>query len=214
MKYCYFFTYLLLMNNIAKLTLSTGELALATDKNIILTKKIIIEKAYNLFNEMAKMSNIIFAPNLQSYEAMQKAIPKIYKGENYNSYPYVLMDYPSCFENKNIFTVRTMFWWGNFISITLHLSGKYKTVFEKNILNSKEADFFICINENQWQHHFEEDNYKQLQTLSNLEMKNLQQKSFIKAALKYELHHWNMMQQILPEGYKKINELLTPNTMK
>jgi hypothetical protein len=196
------------MNDTAKLTLSSGELALASDKNIILTKKIIIEKATNLFNEMAKEINIIFAKNVQPFELLQQAIPKIYKGENYNAFPYILMDYPSTFEKENIFTVRTMFWWGNFMSITLHLSGSYKTFFETNILQQKETDFYICVNENQWQHHFEEDNYKLLSTLSANEMNNIKQQNFIKVALKYELHHWNMMQSLLPEGYKKINELL------
>jgi hypothetical protein len=196
------------MNDTAKLTLSSGELALAMDKNIILTKKIIIEKAYNLFSEMAKAANIIFAKNLQPFDTILKAIPKIYKAENYNSFPYVLMDYPSTFEKENIFTVRTMFWWGNFMSITLHLSGEYKTVFEKKILDNREVDFYICVNENQWQHHFEADNYKPFSTLSVAEIEIIQQRKFIKIALKYELHHWNMMQQILPEGYKKINELL------
>ncbi len=203
------------MNDNAKLILSDGELAIVCDKDIILTKKNIIEKASNLFNEMAKFSGVIFAKNLQPYKVLQKTIPKIYKGENYNSFPYVLMDYPSTFEKENIFVIRTMFWWGNFISITLHIKGKYKTYFEKNIFNSKENDFYICVNETQWEHHFKDDNYTQLQSLTHEQLKDIQQKSFIKIALKFELHHWNLMQQILPEGYKKINELLlTSNTVK
>jgi hypothetical protein len=203
------------MNNIANLTLSSGELALAMDKDIILTKKIIIEKAFSLLNEMIKPINGIFSTNLFQYQSLSTAIPKIYKGENYNSFPYVLMDYPSTFDKENIFTIRTMFWWGNFVSITLLLSGKYKSIFYKNILNNIDDSFFICINENQWQHHFEEDNYKKYSSLTDVEIENIMQKEFIKIALKYELHHWNMMQQILPEGYKKINELLlTTNSVE
>jgi hypothetical protein len=38
----------------------------------------------------------------------------------------------------------------------------------------------------------------------------LLEKSFLKIAFKYELHHWNMMQSILPIGYKKIAGLLKP----
>ena len=202
------------LNNLPNLTLSCGELALAMDKNIILTKKIIIEKVYALFSEMAIAANIVFAPSLNSFEFISKSIPKIYKGENYKSFPYVLMDYPATFKKENIFAVRTMFWWGNFISITLHISGKYKTVFEKNILNANKNDFFICVNENEWQHHFEDDNYKLLDALSAEEKDIVKEKNFIKIALKYELHHWNMMQYILPEGYKKLEKLLASNSMK
>ena len=64
---------------------------------------------------------------------------------------------------KDIFAIRTMFWWGNFFSITLHLSGIYKTMFAQKIIACyellKETDFFICVHEEQWQHHFEKDNY-------------------------------------------------------
>ena len=55
--------------------------------------------------------------------AIVQSTPKIAKGENYLQLPYVLLDYPRCFDKENIFAIRTMFWWGNFFSITLHLSG-------------------------------------------------------------------------------------------
>ena len=32
---------------------------------------------------------------------------------------------PAVFSKENIFAIRTMFWWGNFFSISLHVSGKY-----------------------------------------------------------------------------------------
>jgi hypothetical protein len=51
---------------------------------------------------------------------------KISRGENYQLLPYIILDYPSYFSRNNIFAVRTMFWWGNFFSITLHLSGDHK----------------------------------------------------------------------------------------
>ena len=51
--------------------------------------------------------------------------PKISRGENYNGLPYVMLDYPRCFGKEDVFAMRTMFWWGNFFSITWHLKGKY-----------------------------------------------------------------------------------------
>jgi hypothetical protein len=195
-----------------KVTLSDGQLAMASDKNIILTKRAVIETAATLFDGLIPLINENFKASVSHLDSITSSIPKISKGENYNGFPYVILDYPALFEKENIFAIRTMFWWGNFISITLHISGKYKKHFEENIFAKiKQAeDFFVCIAENEWQHNFEENNYKKVSAIDEAEMNALQQKKFLKIALKYELHHWNMMQSILPEGYKKINELLLP----
>ncbi len=198
------------MSDTTKVTLSDGELAMAADKNIILTKRAVIETSAALFNSLIPAINERFCNTISHIEKLSSSIPKITKGENYNGFPYVILDYPALFEKENIFAIRTMFWWGNFISITLHLSGKYKKYFEKNILKNlkNENDFFIAIAKTEWQHHFEEDNYKKISAINDGEMKTIQENNFIKIALKYELHHWNLMQSILPEGYKKINGLL------
>ncbi len=198
------------MYDTTKVTLSDGELAMALNKDFILTKRSVIEKTSALFNSLISVINNIFFDTVSAIEDLPLRTPKITKGENYNGFPYVIMDYPASFDKENVFAIRTMFWWGNFISITLHLSGKYKAQLQENIYKNIDPDFFICTNENQWQHHFEEDNYQKYALSSPVEIKAFQQKEFIKIALKYELHHWNMMQSILPEGYSKINILLQP----
>lgn len=139
------------MSDAAKVILSSGELAMATDKNIILTKQTIIDKAFLLFSSLVPPITEIFKPKLALQPAFKNNIPKIYKGENYNGFPYVIMDYPASFEKHNIFAVRTMFWWGNFISITLHLSGKHKIYWEKNLWENLQtpADFFVAIGEDE-----------------------------------------------------------------
>jgi hypothetical protein len=198
------------MSDATKVTLSDGELALANDSNIILTKLTVTKKASALFAGMVPFINTAFASLALHYNYIGGTVPKIYKGENYKNLPYVLMDYPAEFKKENIFAVRTMFWWGNFISITLHLSGKHKTNWENNILEKLEIqpDFFIAVGNDEWQHHFEEDNYAKFSLLTQLQKKSISEKNFIKIALKYELHHWNMMQSILPVGYKAIADLL------
>jgi hypothetical protein len=192
-----------------KVTLSDGELSVAINKDIILTKRAIIQTASSLFNNFVPQLAFIFKNTLSPFEELAKAMPKITKGENYNDLPYIILDYPAVFQKENIFAIRTMFWWGNFISVTLHLSGKYKSYFEETIFKNVDFDFFLCVNETQWQHHFEENNYKKYSALAEDEIIIIKQKSFIKIALKYELHHWNMMQSLLPEGFKKLNMLLS-----
>lgn len=190
--------------------LSASQLAMANDKHIILTKQAIIQKAAALFTEQIPFISNCFREVLMTDDTLILAAPKISKGENYNGFPYVIMDYPAYFSKENIFALRTMFWWGNFISITLHLKGTFKKMYAAKILANlkNENEFYISFGEDEWEHHFEDDNFKKISSLTNDLKIQIESRNFFKIALKYELHHWNMMQSVLPEGYKKIVNIL------
>ena len=199
------------MDNDTKVTLSLGELAMANDKNIILTKLAIIAKAATLFNEQIPALTILLHQIFIDDEKLISSVPKISKGENYNGFPYVIMDYPASFGKENIFALRTMFWWGNFISISLHLKGKYKEMYAAKIFKkiALEPAFFVSISDDEWKHDFNENNFIKGKDVSDQFTGKMEERDFFKVALKYELHHWNMMQSVLPEGYKKIKNLLS-----
>lgn len=199
------------MDERTKVTLSAGELAIAADRDIILTKRMVMECASELFSGQIPFISSTFSAIIKN-EDLRNAAPKISRGENYNGLPYMIMDYPALFAKDNVFALRTMFWWGNFFSITLHLSGRFRehhaeAIF-KNLLHAG-ADVYVCTGEKEWEHHFEESNYKSFTSLNPEEQTNLFEKAFLKIAIKYELHHWNMMQSILPDGYNKILNLLS-----
>ncbi len=200
------------MNNSAKVILSNGELAMACNTNVILTKRTIIESASMLFSGNIKEVSQTFKDITAADKKLSASVPKISKGENYNSFPYVLMDYPAVFGKENIFAVRTMFWWGQFFSITLHLKGSYKDKYAPLILKNLqwENDVYLAVGDEEWEHHFEENNFVIFSSISNAVKQSVAEKNFFKIAIKSELHHWNMMQSILPIGYKKIAGLLKP----
>ena len=202
------------MTDVSKLTLSAEELQLVTNTGWILTKRKIIDKVNCLFGHLAE----VFKKHTGTHEkllpkAIIQSVPKIAKGENYLQLPYVLLDYPRCFDKENIFAIRTMFWWGNFFSITLHLSGSYKTIFEKalqkNIQVLHHNNFYICINNNEWQHHFEADNYTLLKTLDAGEIANITaQQHFIKVAVKFSLQQWNKMPELMEKSFLDLLQLI------
>ena len=199
------------MDNSTKVMLSAGELAMANDKDFILTKQAVISKAAALFNEQIPVISLNFREVVSTEGTLISAVPKISKGENYNGFPYVIMDYPATFSKENIFALRTMFWWGNFISITLHLKGTYKKKYAAKILANlkNENDFYISVGEDEWQHHFGDENFKKISSMTKDLKILIESRNVFKIALKYELHNWNMMQSVLPEGYKKIVNLIT-----
>lgn len=198
------------MDEGTKVTLSAGELAIAADRDIILTKRVVMSCASELFSVQIPFISSAFAAAI-SDDALKNAPPKISRGENYKGLPYVIMDYPALFSRDNVFALRTMFWWGNFFSITLHLSGRFMEQYAGAVLkNLSQAgnDVYVCTGEQEWEHHFEESNYRLYASLSPEEKAGLAAMFFLKIAVKKELHHWNMMQSILPEGYTKMVNLL------
>ena len=202
------------MDSASKLILSHGEMELVNNTEWILTKRIIIDKVSVLFGALAaSMQQIILAEQKVLPAAAVSSTPKIAKGENYGQLPYVILDYPRCFEKENVFAVRTMFWWGNFFSCTLHLSGGYKSQFKQALLHNiaalKKNDLYICINKNEWEHHFEAGNYIAVHALSPQEINTIiNQQQFIKLAAKFSLHQCNEMDVLLEKCFSAIVQLL------
>src|SRR5688572_30593643 len=111
------------MQSPAKIQLSTLELELVNNTEWILTKNGIIEKVKKLLHDiqMAQHEVLIAAQDQLPAEVLMPS-PKISRGENYKGLPYLILDNPRFFDKQDIFAIRTMFWWGHFFSITLHVS--------------------------------------------------------------------------------------------
>jgi hypothetical protein len=189
-------------------TLSADELELVTNAQILLTKNQIIQKVYAMFGELASDYNE-YCSDILPLEILQKQ-PKIARGENYDGLPYVMLDYPRQFSKNDTFAIRTFFWWGNFFSITIQLSGtyynmllpKFEQAADQNLLN----DWYIGINENLWLHHFEETNY----ALKNSDdMKTTMHKSStLKLAKKIPLSEWDNVAEFLRTNFKLLLSII------
>jgi hypothetical protein len=114
--------------------------------------------------------------------------PKISKGENYKGFPWVVLDYPRNFGKEDVFAVRTMFWWGHYFSVTLHLKGRFKRVFLGPIRERlgllADARFHICVSEDEWRHELAIDNYLPLSGMDAEELEALfMREAFVKFAV-------------------------------
>jgi hypothetical protein len=202
--------------NEAKIQLSTAEMGIMCNAEIILTKnKILLEikrLLEHLQNTMVQYGNA--GNSNENLKSLLTVNPKISKGENYEGLPYLILDYPRLFNTNNIFTIRTMFWWGNFFSITLHLSGHYKKENLSQIANTYEdlsfRQFYIGVNENQWKHHFEKENYILIKNLSKEEfLQCTKQYNHLKLATWFSLKEINSVLNALLENWKWLIEIFT-----
>lgn len=154
-----------------KVQFSNAELDLMCDREVILTKNKVVQKIKTLLeevqiemNEHCKNRSELFLNDIFSIQ------PKISKGENYLGLPYLILDYPRFFKQANIFAIRTMFWWGNFFSTTLHLSGQFKVENTPKIIASysllANGKYSIGVNIDPWLHHFDSDNYNEIDSMT------------------------------------------------
>ncbi|WP_295121953.1 hypothetical protein [uncultured Chitinophaga sp.] len=200
-----------MMKGLHDFALTPEEYSIASDAGWIYHKLRITEKVYGLFGRLHEIlaahpltAMFPFPGNCLAQGA------KISKGERYRDLPYVILDYPRYFSNDNIFAIRTLFWWGQFFSITLHISGDEKIKYEKRLLQAREAlaaeGFHVCVNNNPWEHNFEEDNYLPVAGLDvQVWENNILGRPFVKFAKRYELDVW---ENLLPGAEKDYATLL------
>ena len=186
--------------DVANLRLSPTEMDLVTNADWILTKNEIISKVKALF---AGLSHDMIVENFDLH-------PKISRGENYRGLPFVMLDYPRQFDKENVCAIRTLFWWGNFFSLTLHLAGSFKEKYAERIIEKtghwKENDFYYCINDDPWEHHFEKNNYSAV----NSEFAGfVSNHPFLKLAKKYPLNKWEQSIALMKQDYQNLVDLLT-----
>jgi hypothetical protein len=202
------------MNNEPKIQLSGMEQSLMSNAEWILTKNGIIEKLKLLLQQCLVLQQPVILQNKKRLP--QQAVdssPKISRGENYKGLPWLMLDYPRVFEKENIFAIRTLFWWGNYFSMTLHLSGIYKNEYAERIKAAFEIlgreQYWYCINDDEWEHYFTEDNYQLIAGLSKQEFSKLvNEKKFIKLSKQFELSQWQDLPLLSSDSLKLLIKIL------
>jgi len=144
--------------------LTLSELELISNVEVLDIKRSALAKIHDLLSETKEHLHT-------AYAAAPIALPrgknvfsgKISRGENYRGLPYMILDFPAYFSQQDIFAFRTMFWWGHFFSVTLHLQGKYFHYCQKNINDNFDQllgkSLFISIAKTPWEYHYAVDNY-------------------------------------------------------
>ena len=196
------------MTEQTKIHFLPAEMELVSSPDIILTKNAILQKIKLFFEELqVKQLEIINDYRSQLPGEILKISPKISRGENYKGLPWLVLDNPRYFQHNNIYAIRTMFWWGSFFSITLHLSGNNKNYFkEKFLLNlSQLRTKEVCIytGTDEWEHDLDPITYKSLRAINNDELeKIISANNFLKLAIKFPIESLEAIEDKLLRNYE------------
>jgi hypothetical protein len=190
----------------AKLGLSAEERRLVLDPGIILTKNRIIDKVYSLFGVMADELRALPWP-----EGTELASPKIARGENYRGLPFVMLDFPRLFSSQHVMAVRTHFWWGNYISVVLHLKGRYQGEYTRRVekeFAKLQDDYWVADTDDEWEHAMVEPFWKPIKSMdADAFREHIDKHPFLKIGRKFPLEKDDLGEGLL-ETYKTLNLLL------
>ena len=152
---------------------SEKELRLVKQVELFKCKPAILKKAENRFFALQKgleKEIIPLSTNLPKNLDLLKN--QIARGENHNGFPFLSLDYPQNFSKTEMFTMRTLFWWGHYLGFSLILKGERLTIYLERLLENRKTepfqDIFVCLAPNPWEWELNEKNYS-LVSKSNTE---------------------------------------------
>jgi len=200
----------------SKLHFSAEEIELLKNQQWLLTKNTIIGKVYVL---MGHLSERLQADLADAPLDLTLAGPKISMGENYKGLPYVMLDYPRYFKSDEICALRTFFWWGHFISVTLHLKGIYKEKIE-DVWNELqplliEQNFRVSIDGSEWDHDVDAGFYHAISHADNIpSINSLKAASFLKISSVISLEEWDQIQEKIYSKQQLLHQLISDQLPK
>lgn len=156
---------------VTNLNFSRAESEALREQNFFLLKDSSTKKLVAMLGELEKRLTVEFEKSGIEMEGLKFRAGKIFRGENYRLFPYVVLDYPRQFSTESIFAFRTMFWWGHEFSFTLHLQGSSLKHFRQTLIKNKHLlkgkGIYFCVNDSPWQYHFGNDNYLPVEEITD-----------------------------------------------
>ena len=191
--------------------LTPHELEVMEDRSLLLTKAAIMEKVTLLLKQTLELltAEVKKGPD-KFWSDIANQPGKISRGENYQLLPYQVLDYPSHFDQTNIFTLRTMFYWGNFYSVTLHLQGtcldQFRDNLQVNFGRLLNRDIYIGVGAGPWHYHYSKDNYLLLQPEH---MDIIRTGKFVKLSKKIPLSNYLQLPDFTLDYFRLIGSVLS-----
>ncbi len=177
------------------MTLTDHELSILQDTDFLLTKTRALNKVEELLlDTRSALEAVVSESGFAFPPGAVLAGGKISRGDNYRGLPYRVLDQPALLANDDIFAFRTMFWWGHFFSITLHLEGDSLERFREGLAERIERlagmNLYIGVGNTPWEYHYGRDNFVPLEPVQRM---HLEKCSFLKLSRKIELVEWERL---------------------
>ena len=111
---------------------------------------------------------------------------QIARGENHNGFPFLSLDYPQNFSKTEMFTMRTLFWWGHYLGFSLILKGNFFFTYVERLIENCQREqlknIYVSITPDPWEWEITDENFL---LVSHLKNGDLQKKVYCLNYLKF-----------------------------
>ena len=127
----------------------------------------LIEFKDNLIKEISE-TGLILPPGTDISKG------QIVRGENLKGFPYISLDMPQKFSKEEMFTNRTIFWWGHYLIFSFILKGKNLPFWSSNIVKrkSKAKNIYFSLSAAPWEWELNEQSYCLIPNSTNEEIES------------------------------------------
>jgi hypothetical protein len=198
------------------INLSEKEMAYMEDVDFLLTRRKINRKINRLLLQCeADIKHYLKVKDIAFPDGVKFRAGKIAKGENYLKLPYYMLDFPRQFSQDSIFAMRTMFWWGHYFCVTLHLSGEaldaYRESIMRNLCSLKQTDLYVYHHPSDpWLHHVAKDTYRKLDDWDESQLQqHLAEVEHLKLCEVLPLNKWNHLPAFTIDFLRKMLSLVS-----
>lgn len=195
----------------ANLTLSEEQRELMMNDRFILTKNAVLEQMEAFFGQLCNRIRVQVEKAGFSDSELFITNPKISKGEQYQQLPWVMLDYPRLFNKTDSCAVRCFFWWGQYWSITLQLSGRFLLEYQQELavfVNDRihEPDWYISTGDDPWQHDLHSGHYMPTTAVNQSYWQ--EERSYLKLVKKIPLEQWDQISVLMEDNYSALIAIL------
>ena len=183
----------------ADIFFSPEEFSLILDHRMFDIKAGILSKITDLFSAVERdIRHQLESTEFDFPENISIRTGKISRGENYLNCPYLVLDYPRLFSKEDIFSFRTIFWWGHYFSNAFILGGnsynQHISYLSDHPEKLKNTDWLLCVHHTPWKLELEKSNYVPIKTLREREISHiLHRYKFLKIAKIYSLDSYDQL---------------------
>ena len=157
---------------------TSHEMEMLTHVEVFLHKPAIMKKGERFLNALGEgMIQELTRSKLSFPSGTRRDKTQLARGENNNGFPFLSLDIPQMFSKTQMFTFRTLFWWGHYLGFSLILKGEQLPRYTGKLIANKNnpawKDVYLATTPTPWEWTWSDRNFKKIHATSGEELQSL-----------------------------------------
>jgi hypothetical protein len=157
---------------------TSHEMKMLNHVEVFLSKPAIMKKAEGYLNALGdEMMRELTRSEIPFPAGTKLNKVQLARGENNNGFPYLSLDIPQMFTKTEMFTSRTLFWWGHYLGFSLILKGELLPRYARKLIENKNNlawdDVYLATAPTPWEWTRSDDNFIEVNGASDGELEKI-----------------------------------------